>query len=152
MLRGKWSSIKIGNRVYLSTAKLRLPKGHAKKLVPRFIEPHKVTYTLDLSDDLKKCHIHPVFHISRLRRHKPNDETLFPHREANTFYDLGAPGDLEWTVDRILAHKGRGTSLRFKVLWSLGDETWEPLEGVDQLRALDEYLELQGVREVGKLP
>ena len=35
----------------------------------------------------------------------------------------------------------------FEVQWQLGDTTWEPLETVNELKALDEYLELEGVKE-----
>ena len=33
----------------------------------------------------------------------------------------------------------------FKVRWELGDATWEPLDVVEDLEALDHYLELEGV-------
>ena len=33
----------------------------------------------------------------------------------------------------------------FKVCWELGDATWEPLNVVRDLVALDQYLELKGV-------
>ena len=159
LVRGKESPIKEGEKVYLSTANLNLPKGRAKKLLPRFIGPYKVlrarpetsNYTLELPDDLCKRKIHPTFHISRLWRHEPNDEKLFPNREAQVFYDLGMPADAEWYVDHIMEHRGKGRTLRFRVKWSLGDETWEPLANVDDLSALDEYLETQGVSRVGDL-
>lgn len=159
VLRGEVDPIKVGDKVYLSTANLRLPKGRAKKLLPRYIGPYTVlkarprtsNYELDLPEDLKRRRIHPVFHISKLRHHEPNDETMFPHREANVWCDLGSPNDLEWKVDRIIGHKGRGKCLKFNVRWLLGDKTWETAERVEQLSALDEYLALQGVNKVSEL-
>lgn len=70
------------DKVYLSTANLKIPKGRARKLVPKFIGPYTVlkanpetsNYTLDLPEDLRQRRMHPVFHVSRLRRHEPNDD------------------------------------------------------------------------------
>jgi hypothetical protein len=51
----------VDDRVYLSTQNLTIPKGRARKLVPRYIGPYRVTeahnkalmVTLELPDDLK---------------------------------------------------------------------------------------------------
>jgi hypothetical protein len=51
----------VGDRVYLSTENLNLPKNRSRKLIPKFIGPYKVThsypeesrYTLELPDELK---------------------------------------------------------------------------------------------------
>ncbi|KAI0337590.1 hypothetical protein BDW22DRAFT_1311087, partial [Trametopsis cervina] len=40
--RGKEDPITEGDQVYLSTADLQLPKGRAKKLLPKFIGPYNV--------------------------------------------------------------------------------------------------------------
>ena len=158
--RGRDVPIENGDRVYLSTENLNLPKGRAKKLLPKFIGPYVVlesrpttsTYKLELPDDLKRRRIHDTFHISRLRRHEPNDDTMFPHRETNVFYDLGTPNDTEWLVEGIDGHRGRGKTLRFHVVWNLGDETWEPLANVKDCIELDNYLDTQGVKTVADLP
>jgi hypothetical protein len=50
-----------GDKVYLSTENLSLPKGQTRKLMPKYIGPYKVMaaypeesrYTLDLSPELK---------------------------------------------------------------------------------------------------
>jgi hypothetical protein len=39
----------------------------------------------------------------------------------------------------------------FKVHWELGDLTWEPLDVVEDLKALDDYLELEGIQEPSDL-
>jgi Integrase zinc binding domain len=101
-----------GDLVYVSTADLSLPKGRARKLMPKYIGPFKVidarpevsTYSVDLPTTLKARRIHNRFHRSRLRAHIANDDALFPHREAHPFYDFGTPNDQEWLVDAILAH------------------------------------------------
>ena len=106
--------------------------------MPRFIGPYEITradnktstYTLKLPQELVARGIHPTFHVSLLRRHEPNDDKLFPHRETRVFYDMGTPGDAEWLVEKIDGHKGKGRTLKFHVVWNLGDETWEPLGNV----------------------
>ena len=63
---------KQGDRVYLSTQNLTLPKGRARKLVPKFIGPYTVkeahnaasTVTLELPPELTKRRISPTFHAS----------------------------------------------------------------------------------------
>lgn len=157
--RGEERPVGVGDMVYLSTENLNLPKGRAKKLLPKFIGPYKVTransdtstYTIALSEDLKKRRIHPTFHVSRLRRHEPNDDSLFPNRETRVYYDLGTPSDADWLVDAIVAHKGKGKSLKFHVKWTLGDDTWEPLAHVEDCIELENYLETQGVKKATEL-
>ena len=73
--------------VYLVTKNLVLPKGRAKKLLPKYIGPYKVvevhmaasTITLELLPELKARWIHPTFHVNLIRAHIPNDDEKFPH-------------------------------------------------------------------------
>jgi len=65
--------LEIGDKVFLSTRDLHI-RHRAPKLDPKFIGPYQITkrvgkvaYELALPDTMK---IHPVFHISRLRKHK----------------------------------------------------------------------------------
>jgi len=65
--------LEVGDKVLLSTRDLQL-KHRAPKLDPKFIGPYevkkrvgKVSYELALPDSMR---IHPVFHISKLRKHK----------------------------------------------------------------------------------
>ena len=157
---GERVPLKPGDLVYLSTANLRVPSNRARKLVPKFIGPYKIldgdsqssSYTLELPADLAKRGIHPKFHVSLLRRFEPNDAEIFPHRETRVYYDLGADENEEFLVDELLDHHWKGKALWFKVKWSLGDETLEPVANVDELEALDRYLELHGVRHWKDLP
>ena len=150
----------VGKLVYLSTENLALPKGRARKLMPRFIGPYKVLranpgtsdYTLDLPDTLRRRRIHPTFHITRLRPFEPNDETLFPGRNAHVFYDFGLDADEEFEVDEIIAHRWVGRSIEFYVRFKDGDIFWESYENCKDLAALDRYLELHGVTTWRRLP
>ena len=95
---------KIGDLVYLSTKNLSMPKGRARKLIPKYIGPMKVvkrhtasdTYTLDLPDQLKVRRVHPMFHVGLLRAHEPNNDTMFPRRDTQAFYDVGNDDEAEW--------------------------------------------------------
>ena len=150
-----------GGQVYLSTANLNMPKGRAQKLLPKYIGPYKVisanaeksTYTLGLPPELTARGIHPTFHASVLRPHELNDDTMFPHREANALYDFGEDPEQEWLVDDIVAHEWSRNSVKFLVQWTAGGTTWEPWAHVKDLEALDRYFEVQGVsdwRELAK--
>ena len=150
----------VGKLAYLATANLSMPKGRARKLMPKFIGPYKIveahpassTYTLDLPPDLKRRRIHPRFHVSRLRRHEPNDDEVFPHREAHVFYDFGDDPEREYLVDDIVAHEWDGGSVRFLVQWTSGDTSWEPWSTVKELEAVSNYFDLVGVSHWRSLP
>ena len=159
-LRREEPDICPGELVYLATTDLNLPKGRAYKLTPRFIGPYKVqnadtsksTYELELPPELMKRRIHPRFHVSRLRKHIPNDNSRFPKREVRTYYDFGDDPEVEWIVDKVVDHEWRGDTLYLRVTWRAGDQTWEPLSSCDKLSALDDYVALLGVREPLELP
>src|SRR6266481_6716444 len=69
-----------GDLVYLLTKNLSLPKGRAKKLVPRYVGPYKIvevqtnasTVMLELLPELLARRVHPTFHVSLIRAHMPN--------------------------------------------------------------------------------
>jgi transposase InsO family protein len=154
------STIAPGHLVYLSTKNLALPKGRAKKLLPKFIGPYKVveanmpasTATLELPPDLMARRIHPTFHVNLLRTYVPNDSERFPRRDVKSFYDFGTDHEQEWFVDEILAHRWVDQDqLELQVRWTLGDVTWEPLAECKELEALDAYLELHGAKRPREL-
>jgi hypothetical protein len=151
----------VDDRVYLSTQNLTLPKGTARKLVPRYIGPYRVTeahnkasmVTLELPEDLKNRRMLPTFHTNLVRQYITNNNDLFPQREAKSFYAFGATTNEEWLVDEIIAHRQiNSKELEFQVRWTLGDVTWEPMSACKDLEALDNYLELQGVSKMCDLP
>ena len=143
------------------TKNLALPKGRAKKLLPKFIGPYKVvethtatsTVTLELLPEWTARQVHPTFHASLLRVHVPNDDAIFPHCDTKAYYDFGEANEPEWFVDKILAHRWVDTTcLEFQVHWTLGNVTWEPFASCKELTALDEYLELHRVSRPCNLP
>ena len=69
---------KEGEEVWLSTQHLNLPDGITRKLSSRYTGPFKilhvsspVTYKLDIPAEWVKKRVHPVFHVSLLKRYVP---------------------------------------------------------------------------------
>ncbi|CAL1702709.1 unnamed protein product [Somion occarium] len=125
--RRRASPFEKGDLVYLSTKNLSLPKGLARKLVPKFIGPYRITedfknnsYRIALPPNLKRRGIHDVFHSSLLRIHIPNDDRLFPGRLDSQVMELEDQEE-EWSVDKIISHTGTGKDSTFEVLWKSGD-------------------------------
>ena len=58
-----------------------------------------------------------------LRQHEPNDDALFPKRDAQAFYNVGNKEEVEWVIDEILAHQWVTNKVEFLVRWNLGDST-----------------------------
>jgi len=149
-----------GSLVYLSTKNLNLPKGRAKKLVPKYIGPYKVlqadhvhsTYKLQLPVALQRRRIHDRFHVSLLKPYHANNDALFPQRIVPGPYDFGAPDSEPFFVEEISGHRwDKDRGLQLEVQWSNGKTTWEEVEECKALTALTEYLATQGVRRPAQL-
>ncbi|KAL5476918.1 hypothetical protein ACEPAI_3104 [Sanghuangporus weigelae] len=156
--RRRESPFELGDLVYISTKNMNLPKQRARKLIPKFIGPYKITriagndsYEIDLPRELKIRGIHPVFHASLLRIHVPNDDRLFPGRDVSQVTGLDDNTN-EWIVESIDAHYGKGPNALFKIVWKAGDHTWLPYEKIKHLEALNTYFEVLGIDSVEKLP
>ena len=141
----------LGQSVLLSTEHLQLKdKDRTKKLLGKFIGPFRVkrivspvAYELDLPSTM---HIHPVFHVSKLKPLKSSDSISFPGRASA---DAPRPppelinedGDEEWEVERIVkersTRRGRNGMMRIEYLvkwvgypeWEM---TWEPASNLGQ--------------------
>ena len=151
----------VGDHAYLSTQNLTLPKGRARKLVPKYIGPYKIvkahneasTVTLELPPALIERQINPTFHMGLIRKFVANNDKLFHSRDAKSFYDFGKDNEQEWLVEEITSHRWTSPKeLKLEVRWTLGDTTWEPLATCKNLEALDIYLELCSVAHPHDLP
>ncbi len=147
-----------GDLAYVATKNMSLPKGLARKLVPKYIGPYLIikdfgnnSYWLDLSLDLKRRGIHDVFHSSLLRVHEPNNDRLFPGRLASQVSAM-EDQDNKWVIDKFESHRGSGPSALFEAVWQSGDRTWVPYETVKHLNAFNEYLVALGVSKIQYLP
>ena len=121
-------SFEAGELVLLSTRNLKLKNDHQtiarQKLLPKYIGPYKVNqvigkvaYKLDMPGSTR---IHPVFHVSVLRKFVP---------QAGHSVARHMPMPLDWldhdplfTVEAIVGHRsvktGRKTTLEYKVRWA----------------------------------
>ena len=148
---------KEGELVYLSTKNIKFAKGLASKLIPKFIGPYKIlqdfgnsSFRLELPGHLKQRGVHDVFHSSLLREHIPNDDRLFPGRLDTQIGDT-IETEGKWAVDRILSHSGSKADAVFEIQWKSGDITWLPYYQITHLRALTEYLDLLGKKNIKEL-
>ena len=107
---------------------------------------------LNLPDQLKAHRVHPMFHMELLWTHEPNDDTMFPRRDTQVFYDVSNDKYVEWVVNELVTHRWKGTLIKFLVKWNLSDTTWEPYAHCNELEALDRYLKLQGAASVRQFP
>ncbi len=109
----------LGEEVVLATKHLKSYAEHLPvKLRRRWVGPFRinkvvstVAYGLDLPTNWR---IHPIFHISRLRRF---------HRSTQFQREVSPPppelieGNLEYEVESIARHRGDGARRRYLVIW-----------------------------------
>ena len=84
-----------------------------------------VAYRLDLP---KGWQIHPTFHVSHLKAYHRHPEF---EREVEPPPPVLVDGELEYEVEAILRHRGKGARRQYLILWKgypLSEATWEPEE------------------------
>ncbi|KZV93616.1 hypothetical protein EXIGLDRAFT_576582, partial [Exidia glandulosa HHB12029] len=101
------------------------------------------SYKLELSKELRRRRIHPVFHANLLRLHIPNDDERFPGRQWSQIAGLGE-NSKDRTVTEIVGYTKRGATFVFYVRWSDGFTTEETLENVKDLQAFSEFCDIMG--------
>ncbi|KNZ72249.1 hypothetical protein J132_04040 [Termitomyces sp. J132] len=144
------SELEKGALVYLSTTNLNLPIGRARKLCPKWVEPHRILQAYNETSNylpmvLQKQRIYSKFHVLLLWPYKASNNVLFPNRATPEPYNFGAPDNQEWFVNDLLSHCWDGVNLKFEVCWSLENTTLESLATCKNLKALNRYLELQSI-------
>jgi hypothetical protein len=132
-------SFHVGDKVLLATTHLNNTL-HASKLAAKFIGPFaiirtvgEVSYELQLPDSMR--HIHPVFHVSKLRVYT-DGSVKFPdreHRPTPPPPEILRSGDEAWEVENIVGKRKRGKGIQYLVKWKGYPEyenTWEPLRSL----------------------
>ena len=101
------------DHMYLSTQNLTLPKGRARKLVPKYIGPYKVvkahneasTIMLKLPPGFVARWISLTFHMGLIQRYVTNSKDLFPKWDMKSIYDFSQDDKQEWLVEEITSHR-----------------------------------------------
>ena len=135
----------VGDEVVLATRHLRVKEHLPVKLYRWWIGPFiiakvisPVAYRLNLPPHWR---IHPVFHLSNLKRYYLPEEFERVERPPSP---VVADSEEEFEVEAILRHKGSGTRRLYQVPWKgypITEASWEPeshLRNAPQI--LEEYL------------
>jgi transposase InsO family protein len=131
---------KEGEMVLLSTANITTDVDRqrpSRKMNPRFIGPYRivkmvspVACKLELPPTMT---IHPVFHVSLLRKYQPNPEE-FSERCQPPPPPVVIGDQQEYEVERILDKRERRRRIEYLVKWvgyELHDATWEPIGNLE---------------------
>jgi len=136
-----------GEQVLLSTAHFAPPtekQRPLRKLQPKFIGPYEIVkiisptaYKLQLPSTLR---VHPVFHISLLKRYKTSSPE-FPREKCPPPPPVAIPGqeEPEFEVEAILDKRLYYGRPQYLVKWKGypdHDATWEPLRNLENAREL----------------
>ena len=140
-------TVELGDKVLLSTEFVVPPEESGRpsaKLRPKFTGPYPVKRIISpTAIELKLPHfmkIHPVVHISWLKKFVSNDysvRTVEPPPEP-----VVTSQGLEYEVEEILDHKLVRGKKKFLIRWKgYSDNTWEPEENLENAQeALRDYL------------
>ena len=121
----------VGDWVFLSTRNLRMFAPHLPpKLKRRWVGPFTITkvvspvaFRLNLPPGWQ---IHPTFHASNLKAYIRHPDF---EREVEPPPPELVDGNLEYEVEAILRHRGKGARRQYLVSWKgydLSKATWEP--------------------------
>ena len=104
-----------------------------------------VAYSLDLAPTWR---IHPVFHVSNLKRFHRSEEF---EREERPPSPIVVDGEEEYEVEAILRHKGKGARHLYLVMWKgypITKASWEPESHLRNAPLiLDDYLRRVGAED-----
>jgi len=140
---------KVGDLVMLSTKNINVDTQRnrpSRKFQPRYIRPYEVVEVISpVNYQLKlpfTVRIHPVFHVSLLKRYVENSEE-FPGRIKGPPPPVQVDGEQEYEVEKILDKRerkqGRRTIVEYLVKWKGYcdyDATWEPESGLRNAQEL----------------
>ena len=107
--------------VYLSMKNMSFPKGLARKLIPKYMGPYRITedfknnsYQIKIPASMKQRGIHDVFHMLLMCVHVANDNCLFPSHLDSQIVPVNQDSEPEWAADKITHHIGSGESAMFQ--------------------------------------
>ncbi|GAA5978447.1 hypothetical protein JCM11641_007948 [Rhodosporidiobolus odoratus] len=103
-----------------------------------------VSLTLQLGADDKSF---PKFHISKLRRYIPNDNSAFPERSPPRPEPIVVDGTEEFVVEKVVDERKRRGKTEYLVKWEGypdAENTWEPALELEDVAALDAWVKEKG--------
>lgn len=130
----------------------------SKKLGEKYIGPFEivkmispVAAKLNLPETMK---IHPVFHISLLKKYNRRPEGLRQDEEIPVPPIMIADHEefeVEEILDKKVTKRGRGQSIRYLIKWKgypLSDATWEPIQNLQNAQeVLQEFEQARSLKE-----
>jgi hypothetical protein len=147
-------SFNVDDYVWVSTGNLRKSNDNSSKLKHRYAGPYKVlekigtvTYKLQIPEAQLSRKVHPVYHVSKLRKFYPRLSS-FADDDGN---DVPPPPTLidetdnveEWEVDAIKGKRTVRKQLQYLVQWkgfSHWHNSWEPAYLLTNAKeAIEEY-------------
>jgi deoxyuridine 5'-triphosphate nucleotidohydrolase len=156
--RRRDQEFQVGDMVFLNSEHINVPAfedRYAWKLKPRYIGPFKilekksnVTYKLELP---KKWRIHPVFHVSKLRKYVEGDEEFGERGDSRPQGIIEDDGVERHVVERIMKHRvneeGEDVYLVKWEGWPIEDSTWERRSNLDRCEEAIRDFELRRTGE-----
>jgi RNase H-like domain found in reverse transcriptase/Reverse transcriptase (RNA-dependent DNA polymerase)/Integrase zinc binding domain/Chromo (CHRromatin Organisation MOdifier) domain/Retroviral aspartyl protease len=141
---------KEGEMVWLSTQHLNLPDGITRKLSSRYTGPFQilevtspVNYKLAIPEEWAKKRMHPVFHVSLLKRYVPGTDS--ESSDSHIVDIQSSEEEPEYEVERIIGKRlGKDKQVQYLILWKgypESEATWEDSDVVEDLQALDDFEE-----------
>ncbi|KAF9004690.1 hypothetical protein BDQ17DRAFT_1174064, partial [Cyathus striatus] len=128
-----------------------IPKGLARKFVPKFIGSYKVlkdfennSYQLDLPSNAHGWL--QWFGTIVMDMTVPNDDWLFPRCLDNQIWNLDDTDHKpKWAIDIIKEHSRSKKEAHFLIQWKAGNSSWLPYDKINHLNALQEYFDKLGI-------
>jgi len=139
---------KEGEMVWLSTQHLNLPDGITRKLSSRYTGPFQilevispVNYKLAIPEEWAKKRMHPVFHVSLLKRYVPRIDS--ESSDSHIVDIQSSEEEPEYEVERIIGKRlGKDKQVQYLILWKgypESEATWENSDVVEDPQALDDF-------------
>jgi hypothetical protein len=144
-------SFEVGDSVLISAENINLPsqaQRPTRKFQARFIGPYPIlakisdnAYKVQLPEDLR---IHPVFHVSKLKRYTESNDQDFPGRIVVPPPPVIIDDHEEYEVEAILDKRIRWKKPEYLIKWKNypeHDATWEPIKNLRNSQNLIEDFE-----------
>jgi hypothetical protein len=87
----------------LSSHQGKLSDKYVGPFIVKEVQPNGVNVTLDLPDEYRR--LHPVFHVSKLKRFQPSDVEWPGREQQDRPPPVWVDGEEEWVVEKIIGKR-----------------------------------------------